>query len=90
MGKCEKDTFCQRLCPSLSHGRLWSVEKLKSVWAVGSEVYEKVKEIAENIILIEKAAALKLQSVPQKKNLKQSYGMQIYGEESTRRLQQQC
>ncbi len=29
-------------------------EKLKSVWAVGEEVLEKAKEIAENVILIEK------------------------------------
>lgn len=37
-----------------------SVEKLKSVWAVGSEVYEKAKEIAENIILIEKSSGAEI------------------------------
>lgn len=32
----------------------YSGQKLKSVWAVGEEVYEKAKEISEKVILIEK------------------------------------
>ena len=34
----------------------YSLHKLKNVWAIGSEVYEKAHEISEEVMLIEKAS----------------------------------
>ncbi|MGN1059885.1 MAG: FAD-binding protein, partial [Clostridia bacterium] len=62
--KCKFISFCD-LMPLIDQLKLQSRceisktsanIKLKSVWAIGSEVYEKARDIAEEVILIEKTS----------------------------------
>lgn len=44
----------------LENSEVKSINKLESIWAVGSEAYQKAKEIAKNVVLIEKSSGAEI------------------------------